>query len=548
MKRIINYCMLVAATVFVAVSCDNPAKMAEAADKVSIKCNPEVLEVIAGEIKADVTVDFPADYFCKKGILEVTPVIKYAGKEVAGKPFIYQGGKVNDNYKVVVKNLGATYTEKICFKYEEGMEKCVLVARAVVKAKGKQYKFPNDIKIADGANTTYMLIDKSGSYSLKADGYQEVIPETEEAQILYLINSADVRSSEINSADVKAYKEALKALANDSRREIKGTEIVAYASPDGGEELNSKLSSKRENSAARAFGKATRKINAGDVSTRSIAQDWEGFKELVDNSNIEDKDLIIRVLSMYSDPNVREREIKNMSSVYSSLAQTVLPQLRRARFITSVEYTNYTADELKDLVENNIDVLDEPALLHAATLVKDNAQKLAIYDKAIAKYDSKKAKFNAAVTCLDKNDVAGAERYIAGQNGDCKCMKNLKGVIAMRKGDYAAAEKLFKEAGDAGVENLAVIDVLNGRYADAKAKLAGKGGYNAALVDILNKDYESAHKSIGDCKCPRSSYLKAIVAAREGDTITAQNNLEVASKDDCLAHRAATDVEFAKVK
>ncbi len=540
--------MLLAATMVAAVACDSPAKMAEAADKVSIKCNPEILEVVAGEINADVTVDFPADYFAQKAILEVTPVIVYDGGESVGKTFVYEGGKVNDNYKVVYKTLGATYTEKVNFKYEKGMEKCQLVLRAVVKAKGKKYVFPADIKVADGAITTYMLIDKKGSYDLKDDGYQEIIPETREAQILYLINSADVRSSQINSADVKAYKDELKALESDARRQVKGTEIVAYASPDGGEALNNTLSANREKSAAKAFDKATKKLNAGDVATRSIGEDWEGFQELVGNSNIEDKDLIIRVLSMYSDPNVREREIKNMSSVYSTLAQNVLPQLRRARFITSVEYTNYTAEELQDLVESNIDVLDEAALLHVATLVGDKDKKMMIYDKAIAKYGSETAKYNAAATCLDNDDVAGAGKYLASAKSDCKCVKNLNGVIAMREGNYDAAAKLFTEAGEAGTENLAVLDVLGGKYADADAKMKGKTGYNKAVIDLLNGKEGSVAKDLNDCTCPGSSYLKAIVAARTGNADEAKAMIEKASQCSELAARAEKDIEFAKVK
>ena len=547
MKNIFSKSLFIAAVLTVAASCDNPAKMAEFADKVTIKCNPGVLEVVAGEINADVTVDFPADYFSQKAILEVTPVIVYDGGEVEGNPFVYEGGKVNDNYKIVYKNLGATYTEKVNFKYMPGMEKCQLVARAVVKAKGKQYKFPKDIKIADGSNTTYMLIEKGGVVSFAADNYQDVIPETEEAQILYLINSADVRSSEINSKDIKAYKEALKKLESDSRREVKGTEVVAYASPDGGEELNGKLSSNREKSAAKAFGKATKSLNAGEVSTRSIGQDWEGFKDLVGNSNIEDKDLIIRVLSMYSDPNVREREIKNMSSVYSSLAKNILPQLRRARFITSVEYTNYTEAELKDLVQNNIDVLDEEALLRVATLVKDDAQKIMIYDQAISKFDSDRAKCNATAVYLKKNNLPAAKKYIAGAK-DSELKKNLQGVIALREDRQDEAVKYFSQAGELGVENLAIVDVLNGKYADAAQKMNGKKGYNKAVIDLLNNDLGKVEGDLGDCKCPRSSYVKAVAAARIGDAAKANEYIQKASVKEEFAERAVKDIEFAKVK
>ena len=315
MKRLITNILLVAAVSFGLVSCNNAQKMIDAADQIDIKCNPEVLEVIAGNIDATVSVTFPPEYFLPKATLEVTPVLLYVGGEAVGKPFVYQGEKVTDNYKTVTKD-GATISEKVHFDYVPGMEKSELVGRAKVYYKGAEYVYPADIKIADGANTTYMLVDTEGSYHYMPDGYQEVIPETAEAQIMYLINSSDVRNSELKSQDVKDFQEALKALANDERREVKGTEIVAYASPDGPDALNNKLSANREKSASKAFNTVTKKLNAGEVSTKSIGEDWEGFQELVSNSNIEDKELILRVLSMYSDPNVREREIKNMSAVY----------------------------------------------------------------------------------------------------------------------------------------------------------------------------------------------------------------------------------------
>ena len=357
MKKLVSNLLLIAVFAFSLASCNQAQKMIDAAEQINIQCDPEVLEVVAGNIDATVSVTFPPEYFLPKATLEVTPVLLYVGGEAVGKPFVYQGEKVTDNYKTVTKN-GATISEKVHFDYVPGMEKSELVGRAKVFYKGNEYEYPADIKIADGANTTYMLVSTEGSYHYLPDGYQEVIPETAEAQIMYLVNSADVRNSELKSAGIKNFQDALKALDADERRAVKGTDIVAYASPEGPEALNNKLSANREKSANKAFDKITKKLNAGEVTTKSIGEDWEGFQELVNNSNMEDKELILRVLSMYSDPNVREREIKNMSNVYSSLKTNILPQLRRARFITNVEYTNYTAEELADLVENNIDVLD----------------------------------------------------------------------------------------------------------------------------------------------------------------------------------------------
>ena len=548
MKRIFKSLLLAAGVMLLASSCNNAAKMAEAADKIKIKCNPEVLEAVGGKINATVDVTFPEEYFLPKATLEVTPVIIYVGGEVAGKPFMYQGEKITDNYKSVSKD-GATISEKIQFDFVPGMEKSELVARAKVYYKGNEYTYPADIKIADGVNTTYTLVDASGVSNLPmmADNYQEIIPQKEEAQILYKIGRSEVRDSEIKSDDIKRFVDALKALESDARRTVKGTEIVAYASPDGSYSINDKLSSDREKSAKKAFDQVTKKVDAGNVTTRSIAEDWEGFQELVKNSNIEDKELILRVLSMYSDPEVREREIRNMSSVYTSLADQVLPELRRARFITNVEYANFTADELTTLLDNNSEALDEEALLRAATLVKDNKAKLAAYKKAITRFDSDRAKYNAAICALRDNNDKDAKGYLAAMKDKASdAYKNIMGVIALRANKIDEAAKLFNEAGEIAKPNAAIVDMLTGKYADAAAKLKDAKGFNAALADILNNNLDGAAKKI-TCDCPKSSYLKAIIASRKGDAAAAKAELEKVKKNAQLAERVAKDIEFAKI-
>jgi len=549
MKKIFRNIMLAAGAVLLAASCQNAAKMAEAAENIKIKCVPEILELKAGTIDAEISVNFPADYFLPKATLEVTPVILYVGGEATGKVLTYQGDKIADNYKVVSKKNGATITEKVHFDYVPGMEKSELVARAKVYYKGKVYEYPADIKIADGLNTTCNLIDRSGIEDLKlmADNYQDIIPATEEAQILYKVNSSEVRNSEIKSSDIKAFVKALEALNTDARKVVKGTEIVAYASPEGSEDHNNKLSADREKSAKKAFDQITKKVNTGDVTTRSIGEDWAGFQELVSNSNIEDKDLILRVLSMYSDPNVREREIRNMSSVYTSLADNILPELRRARFITNVEYINFTAEELTDLLEKNSDALDEEALLRAATLVKNNDAKIAAYEKAIKKFDSDRAKYNAAVISLRKNEDKKAKRYLSSmKDNSSDAYNNIMGLIALRAGDNKTAASYFDKAGAAAKENQAVLDVLNGDYAAAAEKLKDADGHNAVLVQILNGDLTKASEKATH-NCPRQAYYRAIIAARQGKVATAKAELEKACKMKAFAKRAETDIEFAKI-
>ena len=547
MKRNLRNILAFAIAAFALVSCNNAAKMAELAEQVKITCNPEVLEVVAGNIDADVTVNFPADYFLPKARLTVTPVLKYQGGEVAGTPFEYQGQKVTENYKMVSKD-GAAIREHVNFKYVPGMEKSELVARAAVRYKGKTYEYPGEIKIADGANTTYMLVDKNGAFHLMADNYQEVIPEEVEAQILYLINSATVRPSQLTTADIKDYKAAVADVMNDERRTILGTDIVAYASPDGPEAKNNVLSQQRETSATKAFKNVAKNLETGAVNAKSIGEDWEGFKELVSASNMQDKDLILRVLSMYSDPNVREREIKNMSSVYKSLADNILPELRRARFITNVEYKNYTPEELTDLVKSNIDVLDEEALLRAATLVKDPAAKQNIYRQAIQKFGSDRARFNSAVEYLNAGDVASAKSALNGVKSTEGCVTNLKGVVAMREGKYEDAAKLFASTECPNAKrNSAVLDILNGAYASAAQKLAGTGDKNEGLAYLLAGDLDKAAAAIKGTDAA-SAYQRAIIAARRGNAAAAQAELRAAGVDKDLAARIANDVEFAKVR
>ena len=544
MRKNINF-LFAALFGLAAAACSSPEKMAEMAENVTVKCEPAVLEVVAGNIDATVSVTYPEDYFHPKAILEVTPVIVYEGGEVAMEPFVFQGEKVEDNYEVV-PSAGATVTKNVHFEYVPGMESCYLELRGVVRHKDKSTNVPSK-KVADGANTTYMLVDRSGALDLKADGYQEVIKQTAEGQILYQINSSTVRNSELKGQSIKDYQAALNEILANERKTIVSTDIVAYASPDGKEDQNAKLSDNRSKSAEKAYGKVTKKIDVdAPVNITSIAEDWEGFQELVAASDLEDKELIIRVLSMYSDPAVREKEIKNMSAVYSTLAKEVLPELRRARFIANVEFQNYTNEELLKLIEENIDVLDETALLRAATLVKKNEQKVDLYKKAAEKFESAAAKYNMAVTYIKMNELAKAEAALQGLAQDADWY-NAKGVIALRNNNLAEAEQLFAKAGtETAKKNLAVLDILNGKYEAAAAKLAGSTECNAALAQLLTGNYAGVEKMT--CKCPKSYYVRAVAAARQGNAEGVKTNLEKVSKNEKLAQRAAKDVEFAQYR
>ena len=541
MRKLINF-MAAAVLGIAAIACSSPEKMAEMAENVTVKCEPAVLEVIGGEINATVSVTYPEDYFHPKAVLAVTPVIVYEGGEVKMEPYMFQGEKVEDNYQVV-PSAGSTITKSVKFEYVPGMENCYLELRGVVSHKKDQIDLPTK-KVADGANTTYMLICKKANLPLKADNYQEIIKQTEEGQILYQINSSVVRNSETKSQSVKDFLAAVEAVKANERKTLVSTDVVAYASPDGKENQNAELSDNRSKSAEKAFNKITKKNPFGvPVNVTSVGEDWEGFQELVAASDIEDKDLIIRVLSMYSDPAVREQEIKNMSAVYKTLANNVLPELRRARFIANVEYTNYSNEELLKLIDENIDVLDETALLRAATLVKDNNQKVALYKKAVEKFSSANGQYNLAVTYIKMDKLADAKAALAKCADDAD-VKNAKGVIALLEGNNAEAAKLFKAADNKA--NLAIVDVLNGDYKAAAAKVAGEKGFNAALIALLNGD--TAPAAALKCECPGAAYLRAIAAARNGNADLVKKNLETVKKCEKLAARAEKDIEFAQYR
>ena len=546
MKKAIKI-LAAAAIVLSAVACSSAKKMAELADNVIVTCNPAVLEAVAGNVDPSVSVTYPANYFHPKAILEVTPVIVYEGGESKMAPLMYQGEKVKDNYKVVPK-AGSTVTEKLHFPFVDGMEKSHLELRGVAKYKNKSIPLPTK-KVADGVNTTYMLVKAAGLVPLKADGYEAILKQTAEGQILYRINSADVQNKQLTGASIKNFQDALDEIAANERKTLVGTEVVAYASPDGGENLNQKLSDNRSKTGAKAWTKVVKGKEVTDPEVKSIGEDWEGFQELVQNSSIRDKDLILRVLSMYSDPAVRESEIKNMSSIYSELKNDVLPELRRARFIANVEFKIYTPDELLEMINNNSEALDEPCLLKAATLVKDLDSKVKLYNKAISKFDSDAARFNLGTAYLEAGDLKNAEKAFAAVETKDAELDNAMGVLALRNGDFAKATSLFKKAGsDIAKTNQGIIDICTGNYDKAVEDLKDDKGccHNTVLAYILTNQLDKA-KAAAHCMDPRVTYLKAVIAARQGNMDEVKTLLdEVAKADKALAERATKDVEFAE--
>ena len=532
-----------AAMIAATMSCASLDKMAKMAENVKVTCEPGVLEAVNGSIDAAVSVTYPADYFNPKAIVEVTPVLVYEGGEAKMKPFVYQGEKVKDNYKVVSSD-GQTVKENIHFDFVEGMEKSHLELRALAR-KGEKYVNLPTKKVADGVNNTYMLVKRSGFITPKADAYQEVIASTAEGQIKYLVNSSDVRNSELKGQSVKDFLAAIDQINADERTTITGTEILAYASPEGPENRNNELADKRSATANKALKEMAKKHELSEATVKSLGEDWEGFQQLVRESNIEDKELILRVLSMYSDPAVRENEIRNMSQVFTALKGEVLPELRRARLIANVEYQNYTSEELLKLLNDNADVLDEEALLRTATLVKDDDQKEEIYKRAVSKFGSERAQFNLASLYLNENKLSKAEEALAKVHTSDGDVLNAQGIIALRKDDLATAANYFRRANTPDAQkNLGIVQILTGDYDAAAKTLADVDGccHNTVLAYILTDQLDKASKAI-HCNDQKVIYLKAIIAARKGDAAGVREAMGKITSQ-ALRERAAKDIEL----
>lgn len=553
MKKNLLKSLSLAVLCLMIVACSNPSKMAKMASQVTTECNPQVLENKAGKIKATYTVKFPAKYFVKKAILDITPVLVYEGGEVAAPVLSLQGDKVLDNNTVISFENGGSVSKEIEFNYVPGMEKATLELRATSANadRSKKYPYPAPYKIADGTNCTYMLACTQGIPSFEGDNYQKIIKEKEEAQILYIINSAEVRNSQLKTSEIKEFEEFLKKTKADERRTITSNDIVAYASPDGVFDQNAKLSENRAATAKTAFVKnITKKVDVKDIplNVNQISEDWVGFQELVSKSDIQDKELILRVLSMYSDPAVREREIRNMSNVFKTLATKVLPALRRARFITNVEYKNWTDAELTQIIDENIDQLDEEALLYGATLFDTDAAKASIYKKAAEKFNSSRAYNNMAALNLKAGKTADAKANLAKMSSKTTSYYNNMGVAALQEKDLAkAAEYLAKSDLKEAKQNMGAVDIFNGNYPQAVSNLSNSNLYNEALASILTNNLSKASAILKGMDCPYAAYLRAVVAARQGNVSEAKAQLEIAKKNAELAARSTKDIEFAKL-
>ena len=521
-----------------------------------ITVNPSPLVKVGNKVDAEITGTFPEKKFAKKGVLTVTPVLKFEGQEVVGEPVTYVGEKAKENGKTVNYKLGGKYSQSCSFDYVPAMRKSELYLRFDAKVGKKVIEIP-DVKIADGVVATDELADARDNKSATTpDKFQRVIQELTEADIKFLIQSAELRSKETKSDEVKALQAAIKDAKNAENKEISKVEVAGYASPDGGMALNEKLAQNRQKVAANFLKKDLKKNKVNNAIESNItAEDWEGFQKAMENSNMQDKDLVLRVLSMYSDPEEREAQIKNLSAVYGTIAEEILPALRRSRLILTTDIIGKSDEEISALAKNEPAQLSVEELLYAATLTEDRAEKMELYTKAANIYNDYRAWNGLGQIYLEGGEIAEARRCFGHalelQPNDPDVNYNA-GVAAMADGDLEKAEEyLGKAAGTKANLNAALgtLYTKKGDYAAAKKAYGNNATNNAAVQQILDEDYAGAAQTLANVREPNATtaYLKAVVGARTNDRAAVIENLKSAiAQDASLKERAADDIEFAK--
>ncbi len=549
MKKIQFFVSVVAVAMLTA--CSNALPQPE-----EITVNPSPLKLVGNSVNADITGTFPVKKFQRKGVLTVTPVLKFNGQEAVGEPVTYIGEKVKENGVTVNFKEGGTYSQSCSFVYVDEMKKSELYLRFEAKVGKKVIEVP-DLKIADGVVTTQKLACAcENKPAVTPDKFQRIIQEMQEADIKFLIQQSNLRQSETKSAEVKALTAAIKEADKNEKKAINKLEVSGYASPDGGLDLNSKLADQRQ-AAAQKFLKQQLKKNKvkSDIESTVTAEDWEGFQKAVEASNIQDKALVLRVLSMYTDPEEREAQIKNLSSVYKTIADEILPALRRSRLILTTDLIGKSDEEILALVKEDPAQLNVEELLYAATLVEDNAQKMAVYQKVIELYNDYRAYNNEGLIYFGQGNLNEAAKCYANAlslNANDADVHFNAGVCAMAQGDLVSAEEhLGKAAGTTADLNAALgtLYTMKGDYAAATASYGKKATNNAAVQYILNEDYAAARQTLANVKEPNATtaYLMAVVGARTNDRETVYTNMKLAVERNAqMKVKAANDIEFAK--
>lgn len=553
MKKVISYSLAIAAVAGL-TGCNGKMNQFQAD---YFTTNPNPLEVVGTQVPATVNGNIPAKFFKKNAVVTVTPVLVYASGETASAPVTFQGEKVRGNNPVINYGFGNSISIPVNYTYTPAMQKSELYLTFNVQQGNKTYALPR-VKVADGVVATAALADAGTvNPALAPDAFQRIINEKYSAQIRFIINQANIRKNQIDSPEMLSLNEQLRNAAAAKNREIQEINIESYASPDGPLSFNTKLAEKREQNTKGFVNDRLKKdkiTEFGELTSQFTAEDWEGFQELVSKSNIQDKELILSVLSMYKDPEEREREIRNLSNVFEQLADNILPQLRYSRITASVNVIGKSDEEINSLFDSNPSALKVDEILYAATLTDDNARRMAIYKKATELYPEDYRTWNdlglTQYVAKDyKNAAANFNKAarLAPANGEPQM--NL-GLIEMLNKNYSKANQFFGSA--AGVselnEALGVYYLKQGDNAAAARAFGDSKSNNAALAQILTKDYSKAKGTLAAINNPDANtfYLMAILGARTNNQQMLSTNLRQAVRmDSSLASKAAKDLEFA---
>lgn len=554
--------LLFAVTLVLAMVFSSCNKDLIALDPSLFTCTPNPLVEKAGKVDATITGTFPVKYFAKNATVTVTPVLVFNGTEVKGTPSVFQGEKVKSNNKVISYKAGGKYSIQTSFKYVPEMAKSELYLDFSVATSKKTYTIPR-VKVADGVMATAQLVAKNFSASdaangpiIVADKFQRVIQEMQEADIKFLIQKSDLQKNETKAEDIVALTQKIKAVKESLNQQVAGFEISGYASPDGSMEINTNLAEKRQKVTADFINKELKKVKTSvTIDSKFTAEDWEGFQKLMESSTIQDKQVILSVLSMYTDPEQRETEIRNLSNVFKSIADEILPQLRRSRLKLTVDVTGKSDADIAQLAKDDASKLSLEELLYAATLTQDLGEKASIYTKATEK----------APDCFRAFNNLGVVNYQQGKFDDAarnfekaltlKSTPDVNynaGLAAFAKGDLAKAEVYFGNA--AGTKGnlsnaLGTISIIKGDYTKAKTFFGKTNTNNAAILQILDGNYNGARATLDAVTQPDAltSYLGAIVGARTNNRDAVYAGLRKAvSLDAAYKAKANNDIEFAK--
>ena len=521
---------------------------------------PTPLEAVGGQVPATINGTFPAKYMKKNAVVTVTPVLKYQGGEAQGQSAMFQGEKVEGNATTIQYKAGGNYTMKSTWGYTDEMLQSDLYLQFDAMLGKKKVSIP-EVKVGYGVAATSALLGRalsSANPSVAPDAFQRVIEQKQEANIKFLISQANIRTSELQTVSIKDLTRVLKEINdNEESRALGSIEVSAYASPDGKYDYNEKLAEKRQNAGADYLKKELQKIKMdADIDTKYTAEDWDGFQKLISESNLQDKEIILRVLSMYEDPEQREQQIKNMSEIYTDIKEGIMPELRRARLIVNYEVIGRSDDQIIAQFQQDASQLSVEEMLYGAGMLVENAaDKEAWYTKTTQLYPSDyRAYNNLAQLAYVKGNKAQAQQFLQkaqSVNTNASQVNTNLALMALSEGNVQQAEMYLAKGSGAESFNeiMGAFNLAKGNYTQAAANLKGVHNHVALLAQIMNKDYEAAKNTI-----PRilnadatTSYLQAVLGARTNDVGTLALGIrDAVQKDPSLAQRILKDIEFSK--